>query len=71
MTYGNKADIAFHLNKYKDKASGLMDAIDNIAWKDEATNTSGALRTMREDMFTQANGDRRNAPNIAIVITGE
>ncbi len=45
-------------------------AIPGISWKDEATNTSGAMRTARQQMFLPEKGDRPNAPNIAIVITG-
>lgn len=38
--YGNRADIAFHLNSYGN-ASDIETAIDSMRWKDEATNTSG------------------------------
>ena len=33
------------------------------------TNTSGALREMRLHQFVEANGDRPDVPNVAIVIT--
>ena len=33
------------------------------------TDTSSAIRLMMTTMFTQSNGDRPNAPNVAIIIT--
>lgn len=68
VVYGNKAKPVFHLNKYSDKKL-LGDAILGIRYLDQNTNTSGGIRVMHQDMFTAANGDRPNAPNIAIVVT--
>ena len=36
---------------------------------DANTNTSGGIYVMMTQLFTVANGDRPNVPNIAIVIT--
>ena len=44
-------------------------AILDIPYSDAETNTSGGIWFMREMMFTVANGDRLDAPNIGIVIT--
>lgn len=68
VTFGNEATIDFQLNTYN-TTEDIVKAIDRIAYKDENTNTSGALWKMRSIMFTSLNGDRKNAPNIAIVIT--
>lgn len=68
VVYGNKAKGVFNLNEYQDKDS-LGNAIDNIRYLNQNTNTSGGIRVMHEQMFRQENGDRSNAPNIAIVIT--
>lgn len=68
VTFGNEATINFQLNTYN-TTQQILNAIDGIRYKDENTNTSGALWMMRSIMFTSQNGDRRNAPNIAIVIT--
>lgn len=54
--YGNNAALAFNLNDYNTTAE-VMDAIDRIPWKDQKTNTSGAIRMMYRDMFTPANGE--------------
>lgn len=68
VVYGNKARGVFNLNEYQDKNS-LKNAIDNIKYLNQNTNTSGGIRVMHEQMFTEANGDRPNVPNIAIVVT--
>ena len=44
-------------------------AIDEIPWLDQNTNTSGAIRYMRQTMFTPENGARNNVPWLGIVIT--
>ena len=59
----------FELNTYRDKQT-ILDEIEDMRFLDETTNTSAALRYMRETMFTARNGDRPEADNIAIVITG-
>lgn len=68
MTYGNRATIQFHLNKYSDKPS-LLKAVENIKWKNQNTNTSGGIYVMDKVMFTSENGDRPRAPNVGIIIT--
>lgn len=68
VTYGNRAEVNFDLKTYTEK-NELLDAVSRIRWKDEETNTSGAIWTMREKMFTVEGGDRSAAPNLGIVIT--
>ena len=68
VSYSNRATVAFHLNTYDNKQD-ILDAIDVIPYKDQETNTSGALRTMYDIMFTKANGDRSTAQNVGFVVT--
>ena len=68
LTYGNRATINFHLNEHNTSES-MSDAIDEVKWKDQKTNTSGGIYVMRTQMFTPENGDRDGVPNIGIVIT--
>ena len=68
VTFGNEATINFNLNTYN-RTQDVLDAVDRIQYKDENTNTSGGIWTMRQLMFTKANGDRPLAPDLAIVIT--
>lgn len=68
LTYGNRAHIIFHLNNFT-SAAAMKPAILAAKFLDENTNTSGGIYVARNIMFTQANGERPQAPNMAIVIT--
>ena len=63
---GNK--VAFNLNTYDNK-DDVFGAIDAIRYTGGGTYTPGALKTVRTEMFTVANGDRAGVNNIAIVVT--
>ncbi|ELT92983.1 hypothetical protein CAPTEDRAFT_220507 [Capitella teleta] len=67
ITYGNRATVNFYLDDYSNKED-INAALGAIRWKDQETNTSGAIRTM-EQMFVREKGDRRKAPNVGVVIT--
>ncbi|XP_061197993.1 uncharacterized protein LOC133206079 [Saccostrea echinata] len=67
-TFSSRPYQEFQLNSHMDKAS-LLSALDKITYKSGGTNTGDALNTMYSKMFTAANGDRSNVPNIAIVLT--
>ena len=68
MKYGSSALIQFHLNAFSTNLD-LMAAIDEISFSYGTTFTADALRSAREDMFTEGNGDRSEARNIAVLIT--
>ena len=69
IVYSNTASIHFHLNTYYDKTS-VQDAIRNLdtLYIGGNTNTSGGLLTLTQ-VFSPANGDRADAPNVAVLIT--
>ena len=68
IIYSTEDYLQFHLNEYQDKLA-LFTAIDDIPYRYGSTNTADALNTMRTQMYTAANGDRPDVPNVAIVIT--
>lgn len=68
MIYSTEAYVQFHLSQYKRKVD-VYSAIDQIPYRHGNSNTADGLKTMRTDMFTPENGDRRDVDNIAIVIT--
>ena len=43
--------------------------MDSIPYIYGSTNTADSLKTMREQIFNPARGDRPDAPNIAIILT--
>ena len=70
MSYATKVSNCFNLNTYSNKED-VLDAINNanFPWKDEETNTSGALWYMREKLFSLDYGARKRAPRLGIVLT--
>ena len=66
--FGNDVQPVFQLNTYSSQYE-ILSAIDRIPFLDQTTNTPAAIRYMRTTMFTSQNGDRRSAPNTAIIIT--
>ena len=65
---GTTATLNFYLTNFTDKTA-LINAVRNIRYGDGHTNTTGALRLMRTEIFNSANGDRADVPNVAILIT--
>ena len=69
LSYSLRSTIHMQLNRAFDRQT-VLDAISSIPYLEgSATNTSGALRTVRLEMLTVANGARLNTRNIVIVIT--
>ncbi len=50
ITYSSEAFLDIPLGSINDKES-LNTAIDALPWRNRLTNTSGAIRLMRETMF--------------------
>ncbi|CAH1789223.1 unnamed protein product [Owenia fusiformis] len=67
-TFGDTTTLKFHLNEFENH-NDIIGAVAQFEQNCGATNTSGAIRYMRERMFTTENGDRSNISNIAIIIT--
>ena len=70
MSYATRVSNRFNLSTYSNK-DDVLDAIniENFPWKDEETNTSGALWYMREKLFSLEYGAREQAPRLGIVLT--
>ncbi|KAK3599021.1 hypothetical protein CHS0354_012500 [Potamilus streckersoni] len=68
VIYSTDVQIQFHLNRHSTKAA-VFQAIDSIPYIYGSTNTADGLKTMRTQMFSQANGDRPDVNNIALVMT--
>ena len=68
VIYSTDVHVEFQMNTYSSKLD-VLQAIDRIPYRYGSTNTADALETMRTQMFSAANGDRANVPNLAIVIT--
>ena len=68
VKFSYHVDIVFHMDRYTSGAD-MQAAIMAMEYEGESTNTAGALRVTREQLFVEARGDRRDVRNVAIVIT--
>ncbi len=68
VTFGNEALTRFDFNSFTAK-NDYLDAIRNSDYKGGNTNTTGALRQTRLEIFNADNGDRPNVPDVMIVVT--
>ena len=61
------ATIQFHLNDHE----STQDVLDGLAslYYGGTTNTADAIKKMRTEIFTAANGDRDGVQNIGVIIT--
>ena len=62
ISFGNEATLHFPLSRYMNK-NDISNALDVIPWKNQWTNTSGALTEMRRNVFVSTAGDRQGIPN--------
>ncbi|KAJ8314226.1 hypothetical protein KUTeg_008787 [Tegillarca granosa] len=68
VTFSSAPHPQFKLNDYQTKHS-LIDAINRIHHQSGGTNTDSAIDYLLKHSFTARNGDRSDAPNIAVIIT--
>lgn len=67
IIFSDSYRILFQLNTFDNKQS-IINAL-YAYYPGGTTNTAGAIQQVREGMFTVANGDRPNIPNILVLIT--
>ena len=68
VVFSEQVRLAFSMDTYTD-AQSIKDAILNLAYLGQTTNTPEGLRVTREECFNQGNGDRPNVQNLAIFIS--
>ncbi|XP_063433420.1 collagen alpha-1(XIV) chain-like [Mytilus trossulus] len=68
VTFADTVNNEISLNKYQNKRR-LINAIDNIAYRQGATNTHLALEFVTQNSFLSANGGRSNIKRIVIILT--
>lgn len=68
VRYGSSASVVFNLNRYSTQ-DALWQGITNIQTMSGSRNTADAFRVVREQIYTSANGDRSDAPNMVILFT--
>ena len=55
VVYGNEAYKEINLNQY-DTLEAFNQAVGNIGYLDQSTNTASGIRVARTELFTPANG---------------
>ncbi|CAH1784805.1 unnamed protein product, partial [Owenia fusiformis] len=68
IIFHNEAEVIFHLNRYTNRED-VISALRNLPYNAGSTATKEGLESLMSDMFQEANGDRSNVPDIAIVVT--
>ena len=69
VLFGTEAENTFYLNTYERDIQSITNKIDDLEYKGSKTNMARALIDMRDVQFIPQNGDRPEAPNIAVLIT--
>lgn len=68
VSYSDDFVPQFFLNRYNSKQDVQL-ALRRIAFIGGRTNTAAGIQYMKDQIFTEANGDRSDAPNYAIVLS--
>ena len=68
VVFSDDVYLAFSLDTYTD-AQSIKDAIINLAYLGQRTNTPEGFKVAREQCFNPTNGDSRNVQNLAIFIS--
>jgi len=68
VSTGNKAKLVFDLNQFT-TTKDTVDAISNIQYLNENTNTTGGLHLARKMISNYENGARYNLPSVIVLIT--
>ncbi|ELU03731.1 hypothetical protein CAPTEDRAFT_107893, partial [Capitella teleta] len=68
IRFSSRAEVIFHLDEYNNERE-MIEVIRNLQYLSGSTNTSGALRVLREEVFNQDHGDRPDVRNVGIIIT--
>ena len=68
LYFSDQPHVQFDLNSYDD-IEDILYYTDNMPYVGGRTNTAGALKMMRQNMFKSAKGDRPTVPNYAVILT--
>ena len=69
VLFGSPVQNPFFLNTYEQNVLATIDQIRNLVNSNTQKNLVDALTDMIDVQFTTENGDRPDAPNVAIIVT--
>ncbi|CAD5123379.1 DgyrCDS11735 [Dimorphilus gyrociliatus] len=67
VSFGNQASAYNFLKNVPKNPTDIKTTLKNLRWKNQYTNTSGALYKMRTELFQHS--DRKDVANIGVLIT--
>ena len=68
VVFSTTAELKIKLNEHHSHDS-LIDAIHNLPYPNQDTNIGHGLHVAHTELFNEHNGDRKNVPNLAVLIT--
>ena len=68
VVFSIRGELKIRLDEYHTHIS-LIDAIKTLCYPNDHTNIADGLHTARTQLFNEQNGNRKNVPNIAVLIT--
>ena len=67
VVFSTTAELRIKLNEHHTHAS-LINAINNLYYPSKHTNIADGLHIASTQLFNEQNGDRKNVPNVAVLI---
>ena len=68
VSYSDDVSVHFFLNEFS-SSDQIMEAITRIPYIYGTSNLAIAYKVIKSQVFTQGRGDRKNIPNVLVVIT--
>lgn len=68
VLFGNIAQIQFTLDEYY-TADEIKDALEDLVYKPENTNTTGGIWVTRNDVLTEGAGARNDVSDVIVMVT--
>lgn len=68
VRFASTASVSFYLNSFTNTRD-VVGVISELQYQGGKTNTSGAVRTMRKQVYQETRGDRPGVLDIGIIIT--
>ena len=68
IRFSQNAEVMFYLDEYE-TAEEMIEHVRRLDYLSGGTNTSGALKVMRQEVFVADRGDRPAVRNVGIIIT--
>ena len=68
IVFSENVQLVFSLDRF-DSAGAVQQAISNIVYMGQTTNTPAALTQVLTECFNTATGDRPNVQNLAVMVT--